>query len=298
MLDVRPCTIAEVFGSPEFLPLIEEYAAECAVLDLPHPRAQMASYEQLEVMGNLTAFGAWLDGALIGFIGVMLPKLLHYDETVAVSQSFFVGAAHRRTGAGLRLLKLAEGFSKEKKTPGFLVSAPLFSDLSDLLPQVGYTPCSAIFFKSFKNPAPRLNKMTREEIARVAQLEAESLKCPQVPIPTEQILNEGMYARTVRIPAGVMITGAHIRVGTMIVVEGEVVVYLGERTVELSGYNVMAADAGRKQAFVAKSDVNLTMIFPTLAKSVEEAEAEFTDEVELLQTRRGLPGTGETKCLA
>jgi hypothetical protein len=49
---------------------------------------------------------------------------------------------------------------------------------------------------------------------------------------------------------------------------------------------VIPASAGRKQVFVSRSTVTITMLFPTLARTVEEAEAEFTDEAAGLLSRR------------
>jgi hypothetical protein len=55
---------------------------------------------------------------------------------------------------------------------------------------------------------------------------------------------------------------------------------------ELVGYNVIQASAGRKQIYVTREETAITMIFPSNAKTVEEAEEEFTDEAEMLLSRR------------
>ena len=46
------------------------------------------------------------------------------------------------------------------------------------------------------------------------------------------------------------------------------------------------ARAGRKQIFVTRKPTVITMIFRTDAQTVEQAEAEFTDEAELLMSRQ------------
>ncbi len=51
---------------------------------------------------------------------------------------------------------------------------------------------------------------------------------------------------------------------------------------------MFAASAGRKQAYIAHKDTFLTMSFKTNAKTVEEAEAEFTDDHERLMSRNGV----------
>jgi hypothetical protein len=64
------------------------------------------------------------------------------------------------------------------------------------------------------------------------------------------------------------------------------VVFVDGEPLELTGYHVLPAAAGRKQALLARADTHLTMIFATRATSVAEAEAEFTDEADRLASRR------------
>ena len=67
---------------------------------------------------------------------------------------------------------------------------------------------------------------------------------------------------------------------------GDALVHVESGPLELHGYNVVPASAGRKQAFVALTDTHLTMIFATDARDVDAAEREFTDEFDKLMTRR------------
>ncbi len=299
-VDIRPTSILEMELQPGIHDMLEEYAAESAIKGLPHPAAKAATYKNLEALGTLFCFGAFEMDDLIGYIQVMLPVLPHFDLMVAVTESFFVLKDYRKTGAGLKLLRVAERFVEEKGSPGLLVSAPLFGDLCEVLPMVGYQPTSCVWFKNFASSAPRLPRMKAEDIAKVSAFEAEAMKQPQVALVTEQTLHAGMYSRTVKIPAGVRITGALIRVPTLVIVNGDATVYAGEEFLRLNGHAVLNADAGRKQIFEAHSDTYLTMIFATAALTVEEAEEEFTDEVDLLQTRQGLLNfsSGEQPCLA
>ncbi len=123
--------------------------------------------------------------------------------------------------------------------------------------------------------------MSDTAIDTVRRLEAAALEHPQVSIAVDHFLHAGLYSRTVLVPAGVMIT-----VPTLLIVRGDTTVYVGDGTMRLEGYHVVRADAGRKQAFVAHGDTHLTMIFPTQAATVEEAEREFTNEVDKLQSRQ------------
>jgi hypothetical protein len=135
---------------------------------------------------------------------------------------------------------------------------------------------------------PATHAATVQALSRVQD---EMLKLPQAEIPTEHVIHGGMYARTVRLPQDAVISGALIKVPTMLTVNGHAMVFVGDGWTELYGYNVFPASAGRKQLFVALGPVEITMVFPTKATTVDEAEREFTDEFELLQTRRDIAQT-------
>lgn len=140
---------------------------------------------------------------------------------------------------------------------------------------------------------PIIPTMTLAAIDKVRRIEDYAFTQEQIDIPVRHFLHAGMYARSVTVPAGVMITGALIRVATVLVVSGDAHVYVGDDFRHLVGYNVFAADKDRKQIFVAVKDTDITMLFPTQAKTVKEAEEQFTDEYRLLTTR----ADEEAKCL-
>jgi hypothetical protein len=131
-----------------------------------------------------------------------------------------------------------------------------------------------------------LSSMTPQAVAEVARLERESLKRPQVDIATEHTFHAGVYARTVTVPEGVLLTGALIKIPTLVIVSGDAVVYGDSGPRRIAGYHVLPGEGGRKQAFLAISETSITMIFATKARSIEEAEDEFTDEADRLFSRR------------
>ncbi len=131
-----------------------------------------------------------------------------------------------------------------------------------------------------------ISAMAADTVEAVARLEAEVLKLPQVDIETHHAFHAGMYARTIKVPAGVLLTGALIKIPTVLVISGDAVVYTSEGPVEIVGYHVMLGSAGRKQAFVARADTWLTMIFPTTVTTVPEAERQFTNDYDRLFSRR------------
>lgn len=128
--------------------------------------------------------------------------------------------------------------------------------------------------------------MSPAAVAKVRALESAALQRPQVPIETLHTFHAGLYARTITIPAGVLLTGALIKIPTLLIFNGDAIVYGEGGGQRLTGYHVLSASAGRKQAFCALADTQLTMVFATDALTVEAAEAEFTAEAELLLSRR------------
>jgi hypothetical protein len=140
-------------------------------------------------------------------------------------------------------------------------------------------------------PGAALPAPSDEVLAKIGKVEEVLLTLPQIEIHTEHVLHGGLYVRTIRLAPEVVITGAHIKVPTVLVVSGKCAVFVGEGWLELDGYSVIPASKGRKQIFVTREATVITMAFRTDAKTVEEAEAEFTDEAENLMSRR--QGSGD-----
>lgn len=109
---------------------------------------------------------------------------------------------------------------------------------------------------------------------------------PQTEITTQHTLHAGMYARTMKLPAGHVLVGALIQVETIVVFDGDADVLAGDASVRLTGNHVIAASAMRKQIYKAHSDCYITAIFATDAKTVEEAEEQATQEFKRLASRR------------
>jgi hypothetical protein len=133
---------------------------------------------------------------------------------------------------------------------------------------------------------PQLPPTPPDVLRQIELLEEKLMGDEPVEVPTEHVIHAGMYARTIVMPAEHMLLGALIKIPTLVIVLGAARVLAGDRWIELEGYNVIPASAGRKQVFVSHSPVILTMLFPTSAKTVEEAEEEMTDEAFRLLSRR------------
>lgn len=130
-------------------------------------------------------------------------------------------------------------------------------------------------------PAP--SPATLDELMRLQTVLGQ---LPQEPLATEHLIHGGMYARTVRRNFGSFTIGALISKATILIVQGSCSILIEDRRVDLKGYNVLAGLPGRKSMSVAWGPVEMTMIFPTNARTVEEAENEVFAEVDQLVSRR------------
>jgi hypothetical protein len=125
-------------------------------------------------------------------------------------------------------------------------------------------------------------------LAHMRATECALLQQPQVPIITHHVLHGGLYTRTIKIPAGVVLTGALVKRTTTLILNGDAWVTRGDdKPARFNGHHVLPASAHRKQAFLAIRDTWLPMSFPTQATTIEQAEEEFTDEAHMLFSRTG-----------
>lgn len=122
-------------------------------------------------------------------------------------------------------------------------------------------------------------------LVKIKLLEEKIGDLKQIQFRTEHVFHAGMYARTIRIPPATAFISVLIKRATLLILRGTCDILCGERMIRFQGYNVIPADAGRKTVYFTRTAVELTMIFPSNAKTVEEAEAEFTDEAESLMSR-------------
>jgi GNAT superfamily N-acetyltransferase len=140
-MEIKPCTIAEIFESG----LFDEYADESAILPAIDPQQSM--YETMAKSGLLVSFGAF-DGCMVGFLVMLTTKIPHYNKIIATTESFFVSKNHRSHGTGLKLLRLAEQYAENVGAVGILVSAPAGGRLAEVLRGgLGYRPSNEVFFK-------------------------------------------------------------------------------------------------------------------------------------------------------
>jgi hypothetical protein len=90
----------------------------------------------------------------------------------------------------------------------------------------------------------------------------------------------------VKVPAGYVITGAPVKIETLLTIVGDCIIGLDGNEVRVTGFAKIRAAAHRMGVFTAVTDTFISMSFATTATTVEEAEAQFTDEAHRLASRR------------
>jgi hypothetical protein len=149
----------------------------------------------------------------------------------------------------------------------------------------------------FNNQLPPTSEETIEKIRIAEERIREHF---QIEFCTEHVFHAGMYARTVRIAPNVVFTTVLVKRPTLLISHGKYEMLNGDQWVGMDGYNVLQGSAGRKQIYRTLTEVEWTMIFPTDANTVDEAEAEFTDETDSLLSRQrdnDIVITGVPACL-
>lgn len=133
MPEIRRATIDEVFDHADAPALFAEYHAEGSIAGMPPPNPQRAMYQQMEITGALHVLVAVEGDRLLGFLFLLVSVNPHYGVRLAVAESYFVAAAHRKTGAGLRLLHAAEDAAQLQGAVVLLLSAPAGGRLAEVL---------------------------------------------------------------------------------------------------------------------------------------------------------------------
>lgn len=132
---------------------------------------------------------------------------------------------------------------------------------------------------------------TREQIER---LELELLKHEQVPIATTHALAGPVYARTILIPAGTLLTGLVHRADHVNIAVGDITVMTDTGMRRLTGHHVLPTKAGAKRAGYAHADTFWTTVSYTTQTELAAIEDELVEDAARLQTRdQALPAPVE-----
>lgn len=154
MTEVRLVTPDEFLACANYPALFAEYAAESSTEGLPAPRPDMALYRALHASGCMHTLAAFQDGELVGFLVMLAHQNPHYGVVLAVAESYFVAAAHRTGGAGLRLLRAAENHAQSLGAAGMFLSAPAGGKLERMMQaSSAYRHSNTVFFRAFQEAA-------------------------------------------------------------------------------------------------------------------------------------------------
>lgn len=132
----------------------------------------------------------------------------------------------------------------------------------------------------------------------VLAAEAALSQLPQVDLQTSHLVHGGMYARTIFVPAGVMLTGALIEQENICICHGDITVTTWDGPQRFTGFCVVPAAGRQKRVGYAHADTWWTAVFTTNLSDVSEIEASLTPEADRLQSRNmGISGTVDTEKL-
>ena len=146
-IEIRRASFFDFLDAPNADALVAEYAEESAVAGLPAPKAQRELYERMESAGLLYTLIAFDGDTVVGVLSMVISINAHYSVVTAVSESYFVASAYRKSGAGLKLLREGEKLAREMGAVGLLVSGPNEGRLAEIMPHLGYRASHYAFFK-------------------------------------------------------------------------------------------------------------------------------------------------------
>jgi hypothetical protein len=127
----------------------------------------------------------------------------------------------------------------------------------------------------------------RATLDTLRDIDAGLRELPQIEVTIDHLIHGGMYGRTAHLPAGVVASGTVLRRATVLVLHGDVTMFTGTEAVRLTGFHVLPGLRGRKALFRTHAETHMTMVLPSDAQSVDEAEADMTDETALLAKAPG-----------
>lgn len=128
----------------------------------------------------------------------------------------------------------------------------------------------------------------KSHIEKVKKLERHLLQVPQVDLKTTHAISGGIYARTMYVPAGTVLTGATHKKDHINIFVGDFTVSTAQGVDRYIGHNVLECKAGTKRAIVAHTDGVWTTLVKTDLTDIAAIEDESVVESEMLQTRKDL----------
>lgn len=123
-----------------------------------------------------------------------------------------------------------------------------------------------------------MNKVVDPMRARVEALQAEMVKLPQFELKTDHYQIDGVYARVVARPAGVLIVGkVHKKEHLYIVTKGSIRVTTDDGVKDFHAGEVVVSKPGTKRAVLALEDSICMTVHRTDKTDLDEIESELVE---------------------
>lgn len=112
---------------------------------------------------------------------------------------------------------------------------------------------------------------------KVALLESEMLKHEQIDIPVRHDFSPGIYARTIMIPAGTLLTGRIHKFEQINILSGGTIEVLTQDGMKkVTAPFIVVSPPGTKRVAYAHTDCTWTTVLATEEKDPDVIEAKFT----------------------
>lgn len=145
---IMPCSVDDIEHAPNLAALNAEFIAESQRVAELVGVMNFATYRALEAAGMLTIIGAFSGITLVGFFFLVVNESPHYVGKIGAAELFFVSEAHRKDGAGARLLQAAEVVAKDQGAVCMVIAAPTGGSLEVVAPRWGYAPIDTVLAKA------------------------------------------------------------------------------------------------------------------------------------------------------
>ena len=109
----------------------------------------------------------------------------------------------------------------------------------------------------------------------IKQLQKEVLKCPQSDIETTHTFCNGVYAREIKIPKGVVLVGAKHKTAFFMVISSGICSING---VEYKAPQTLISEIGEKRAIYAMEETIIVGFHPTNKTNIKEIELDIIED--------------------
>lgn len=132
-----------------------------------------------------------------------------------------------------------------------------------------------------------MNELNIPTIEKIFRLEREMVKFEQLEILTTHYFAEGLYAREIFIPKGVLLTGKiHKTEHLNILSKGEITVWTEDGMKRLKSPYTLVSKPGTKRVGFAHEDTIWTTIHATKETNLEKLELELIEDNQVFLERK------------